>query len=45
LAKGDSPAVDRLRETLELIRFLRDETHAMMNRWHEHKAALRAREP
>jgi MarR family len=40
---GDSPAADRLNETLELIRFLRDETGAMMHRWHERKAALRTR--
>jgi predicted transcriptional regulator len=36
---GDSPAADRLHETLELIQFLRDETRAMMRRWHERKAA------
>jgi hypothetical protein len=42
---GDSPAADRLNETLELIQFLRDETRAMMRRWHERKAALRARRP
>jgi DNA-binding transcriptional regulator GbsR (MarR family) len=40
---GDSPAADRLNETLELIQFLRDETRAMMHRWRERKAALRAR--
>jgi DNA-binding transcriptional regulator GbsR (MarR family) len=40
---GDSPAADRLNETLELIQFLRDETHAMMRRWHKRKAALRTR--
>jgi DNA-binding transcriptional regulator GbsR (MarR family) len=40
---GDSPAADRLNETLELIQFLKDETRAMMRRWHEHKAALRTR--
>lgn len=40
---GDSPAADRLNETLELIQFLRDETRAMMRRWHERKIALRAR--
>jgi MarR family len=40
---GDSPAADRLSETLELIRFLRDETRAMMRRWHDRKAALRTR--
>jgi DNA-binding transcriptional regulator GbsR (MarR family) len=40
---GDSPAADRLNETLELIRFLRDETRAMMRRWEERKAALRQR--
>jgi DNA-binding transcriptional regulator GbsR (MarR family) len=38
---GDSPAADRLNETLELIHFLRDETSAMMDRWHERKALLR----
>jgi DNA-binding transcriptional regulator GbsR (MarR family) len=42
---GDSPAADRLNETLELIQFLRDETRAMMRRWHERKAALQARRP
>ncbi|HEX6443942.1 MAG TPA: MarR family transcriptional regulator [Streptosporangiales bacterium] len=40
---GDSPAADRLNETLELIQFLRDETRAMMSRWHERKSTLRAR--
>jgi DNA-binding transcriptional regulator GbsR (MarR family) len=35
---GDSPAADRLNETLELIQFLRDETREMMRRWHERKA-------
>jgi hypothetical protein len=40
---GDSPAADRLNETLELIQFLRDETRAMMHRWRERKAALRTR--
>jgi MarR family len=40
---GDSPAADRLNETLELIQFLRDESRAMMRRWHERKAALRTR--
>lgn len=35
---GDSPAADRLTETLELIQFLKDETRAMMRRWHERKA-------
>lgn len=32
---GDSPAADRLAETVELIRFLNEETRAMMRRWHE----------
>ncbi|WP_410566952.1 GbsR/MarR family transcriptional regulator [Amycolatopsis sp. cmx-4-61] len=41
-ALGDSPAADRLSETLELIQFLRDETRAMMHRWQERKAARRA---
>jgi DNA-binding transcriptional regulator GbsR (MarR family) len=40
---GDSPAADRLNETLELIRFLREETRAMMRRWHDRKAMLRTR--
>jgi DNA-binding transcriptional regulator GbsR (MarR family) len=40
---GDSPAADRLNETLELIQFLRDETRAMMRRWHKRKAELRTR--
>jgi len=40
---GNSPAADRLNETLELIQFLRDETNAMMRRWAERKATLRAR--
>jgi DNA-binding transcriptional regulator GbsR (MarR family) len=39
-ALGDSAAAERLNETLELIQFLRDETRAMMRRWHEHKASL-----
>ncbi|MGA5303865.1 GbsR/MarR family transcriptional regulator [Nucisporomicrobium flavum] len=42
---GDSPAADRLTETLELIQFLREETRAMMLRWQERKAALRTRQP
>ena len=40
---GDSPAADRLTETLELIQFLRDETSAMMRRWQERKVASRTR--
>jgi DNA-binding transcriptional regulator GbsR (MarR family) len=36
---GDSPAAERLTETLELIQFLREETRAMMGRWHERRAA------
>jgi DNA-binding transcriptional regulator GbsR (MarR family) len=40
---GDSPAADRLNETLELIQFLREETYAMMRRWQERKGALRTR--
>ena len=40
---GDSPAAERLHETLELIQFLREETRAMMRRWHERKAAPLAR--
>lgn len=40
---GDSPAADRLAETLELILFLRDETRAMMRRWHERRATLQTR--
>ncbi|GAA3351106.1 MarR family transcriptional regulator [Amorphoplanes nipponensis] len=40
---GDSPAADRLQETLELIQFLRAETSAMMRRWEDRKATLRAR--
>ncbi|WP_219464074.1 GbsR/MarR family transcriptional regulator [Nonomuraea rhizosphaerae] len=40
---GDSPAADRLNETLDLIHFLRDETQAMMRRWHERKAEQRTR--
>ncbi len=38
-----SPAADRLNETLELIQFLREETSAMMRRWDDRKATLRAR--
>jgi hypothetical protein len=34
-ALGDSPAADRLAETLELIEFLRAETAAMLRRWNE----------
>ncbi len=41
---GDSPAADRLTETLELIQFLKDETRAMMRRWQDRKAALRTRQ-
>jgi DNA-binding transcriptional regulator GbsR (MarR family) len=40
---GDSPAADRLNETLELIQFLREETRAMMRRWQDRKAILRTR--
>jgi DNA-binding transcriptional regulator GbsR (MarR family) len=40
---GDSPAADRLNETLEFIQFLREETRAMMRRWHDRKAILRTR--
>ncbi|GAA5152201.1 MULTISPECIES: GbsR/MarR family transcriptional regulator [Amycolatopsis] len=40
---GESPAADRLTETLELIQFLKEETRAMMRRWHERKAAPRTR--
>jgi hypothetical protein len=36
---GDSPAADRLTETLELVEFLREETRAMMRRWQERRAA------
>lgn len=36
---GESAAADRLHETLELIQFLREETRAMMARWHERKLA------
>lgn len=42
---GDSPAADRLNETLELIQFLREETRAMMGRWHDRKAVHRSRSP
>jgi hypothetical protein len=38
---GDSPAADRLTETLELIHFLREETSAMIGRWRKRKASLR----
>jgi DNA-binding transcriptional regulator GbsR (MarR family) len=34
---GDSPAADRLAETLELVEFLREETAAMMRRWQERR--------
>jgi DNA-binding transcriptional regulator GbsR (MarR family) len=37
---GESPAADRLHETLELIQFLREETQAMMLRWRQRKATL-----
>ena len=37
---GDSPASARLQETLELIRFLGEESQAMLRHWHERKAAL-----
>ncbi|KDN21771.1 GbsR/MarR family transcriptional regulator [Amycolatopsis rifamycinica] len=40
---GDSPAADRLTETLELIHFLREETREMMRRWHDRKAASKTR--
>ncbi len=38
----DSPAADRLRETLDLIEFLDEETRAMLRRWEERKVELRA---
>lgn len=38
---GDSPAADRLLETLDLIEFLREETRSMMRRWEDRKAARR----
>ena len=38
---GDSPAAERLAETLELIEFLKVESEAMMRRWRDRKAALR----
>jgi DNA-binding transcriptional regulator GbsR (MarR family) len=37
----NSPAADRLRESLDLIEFLTEETRAMMLRWEERKASLR----
>ena len=40
---GDSPAADRLQETLELIHFLREETRAMMRRWAARQARRRKR--
>ena len=41
LVGEDSPAAGRLRETVELIDFLNEETRAMLRRWEERKAALR----
>lgn len=38
---GDSPAAARLAETLELIQFLKEESEAMMRRWHERRAQTR----
>lgn len=38
---GDSPAAARLSETLELIQFLREESEAMMRRWHERRTQAR----
>lgn len=40
---GESAAADRLKETLALIQFLREETHAMMERWRDRKATLAQR--
>lgn len=40
---ADSPAADRLTETLELIQFLKHESQAMMERWHERKTAQPSR--
>jgi MarR family len=40
---GDSPAADRLTETLELVQFLREETRAMMQRWQERRAVAPSR--
>jgi DNA-binding transcriptional regulator GbsR (MarR family) len=40
---GESPAADRLTETLELIEFLREETQAMLRRWQERRATPRSR--
>jgi len=38
---GDSPAGQRVAETLALIDFLTEESRAMMDRWHERKKQLR----
>lgn len=38
---GNTPAADRLNETLELIEFLKTETDAMMIRWRERKRTLK----
>ncbi len=41
-AVGDSPAGQRLQETLELIQFLRTESEAMLRRWDERRVARRS---
>lgn len=34
---GDSPAAERLTETLELVQFLKEESQAMLRRWQERR--------
>jgi hypothetical protein len=34
---GDSPAGERIAETLELVQFLKEESRAMLRRWHERR--------
>jgi len=41
---GDSPAGDRVAETLALVEFLAEESRAMMQRWQERKAQLQSRQ-
>jgi predicted transcriptional regulator len=39
---GDTPGGRRLRETREFFAFLRSEQPALIERWHEYRAALRS---
>ena len=42
---GDSPAGERLAETLELVQFLKEESQAMLRRWRERRELHRLEHP